>query len=132
MFFIFASQMKSLREHIVFRFLCAVLALHILNISVDTPDAQPDNIRENLSINDMESIAEIVLEQVLDIDNAIPEHDESDNGKINLKTAIDFFVPKFSVELAVINYYLLNNSSQYKENFYQQFQTELNSPPPEA
>lgn len=126
--------MKSLREHIIFRFLCAVLALHILNISVDTPDAQPDNIREDLSINDMESIAEIVLEQVLGIDNAIPEHDESDNnnGKINLKTGIDFFIQNFSVKFTDINNCLLNKPSQYKETYSEQFQTELNSPPPEA
>jgi len=126
--------MKLLREHIVFRFLWVVLALHILNISVDTPDRQPDHVSEDLSYNDMESITEIVLEQVLCIDNAIPEHDEpdNDNGKTNLKTAIDFFISKFSVKLADISYYLLNNPSQYKENFYQQFHSELNSPPPEA
>lgn len=126
--------MKLLREHIFFRVLWFVLALQILNFSVDTPDAQPDNIREDLSINDMESVVEIILEQVLDIDNAIPEHDESDNdnGKINLKTAIDFFISKFSVELADISCSLLNKPSQYKENFYKRFNPELNSPPPEA
>lgn len=126
--------MKLLREHIIFRFLWVVLALHILNVSVDTPDAQPDNIREDFSFNDMESIAEIILEQVLNIDNAIPEHDESDNdnGKINLKTAIDFFISTFSVKFADISYSLLNKPSQYKESYHEQFQPELNSPPPEA
>jgi len=126
--------MKSIREHIIFRFLCAVLALHILNISVDTLDDHPDNIREDLSINDMESIVETVLEQVLEIDNAIPEHDESDNdnGKINLKKGIDLVVPIFLVELADNSCFLINNTSQYKENYYELFQAEQNSPPPEA
>jgi hypothetical protein len=126
--------MKFFQEHIIFRFLWVVLALHILNFSVDTPDLQIDHVSEDLSYNDMESVIEIFLEQVLDIDNAIAEHDEQDNddGKINLNTGIDFFIQNFAMTLADINCYLLNNHSQYTENFYQQFASELNSPPPEA
>jgi hypothetical protein len=45
---------------------------------VDTPDPQPENVPEDLTYNDMESVVEIVLEQVLDINNAIAEKDDTD------------------------------------------------------
>jgi hypothetical protein len=55
------------------------MAMHIINCSVDAPDMQLNAIAESDSHNDMESIVEIVLEKVLEIENAIPEHDESDD-----------------------------------------------------
>ena len=55
------------------------MAMHIINCSVDAPDMQLNAIAESDSYNDMESIVEIVLEKVLEIENAIPEHDESDD-----------------------------------------------------
>jgi len=53
------------------------MALYLLNISVDAPDAFP-NAAENLNYNDMESVVEILLEQVLSIEDAVPEHDDPD------------------------------------------------------
>ena len=54
------------------------LALVILNFSIDAPDAYSDTVAEDLSFNDIESITEFVLEDVIGIYNAIPEHDEND------------------------------------------------------
>jgi len=55
------------------------MALHIFNCSVDAPDMQLNAMAESETHNDMESIVEIVLEKVLHFENAIPEHDESDD-----------------------------------------------------
>jgi hypothetical protein len=65
----------------------------MFNISVDAPDGHTDAIKEDLSINEMESIVEIVLEQCFDIANAIPEHDEEDDNEANSigKYSLQFF-----------------------------------------
>lgn len=67
------------------RLITAVLALLILNTSIDTPDPS-DTFRwngedyiEDLSYNDIESFYELVTEEVLDMENEVPEHDE-DSG----------------------------------------------------
>jgi len=54
------------------------MGLYLLNISVDTADPHPEHIPEDLSINDQESIIEIVVEKVLGFEDAIKEYDDHD------------------------------------------------------
>lgn len=72
------------------------MGLFLLNISVDTADPQPENIPEDLSFNDQESIIEILVEQVFGFQTAFKEYDDPDtkdlNNKKNLK--IDLSVPE--------------------------------------
>lgn len=118
--------MKLIREHIAFRVLWMVFALHILNCSVDTPDPNPDSVPEDLTVNDMESIVEFVLEQVFDINNAIAEHDENDteddSSGLTIKKGIDFTYydnhNKISFSNAVIT---ISKRSNYEDNFASQF-----------
>ena len=49
------------------------MGIYLLNISVDTKDPHPEYIPEDLSINDQESIVEIVVEKILGFENAIQE-----------------------------------------------------------
>ncbi len=69
------------------------MGLYLLNISVDATDPNADHLPEDLSINDQESIIEIVLEQILGFEDAIKEYDDHDpedhNKKSNVK--VDFF-----------------------------------------
>lgn len=62
------------------------MGLYLLNISVDSPDPNPESIPEDLSINDQESIIEIVLEKILGNENAIEEYDDNDKEDHNKKT----------------------------------------------
>ena len=54
------------------------MALYLLNISVDAQDPESNTIPEDLLINDQESIVELILEEVLGFQNAIPEYDDPD------------------------------------------------------
>ena len=84
-------MITRIRNSRTLRLLWFLLAAHFLNISVDSEDIRPDYTAEDLSINDQESVVEIVLEQFLDIDNAIAEHDESDaEGQNNKKGGFNF------------------------------------------
>lgn len=65
------------------------MALYLLNISVDTSDTNPDYVVEDLSINDQESIVELVVEKFLGYGNVIKEYDDPDaqdhNKRSNIK-----------------------------------------------
>lgn len=64
------------------------MGCYLLNISVDTADPHPNHIPEDLSINDQESIVELILEQILGYENAIEEYDDNDTGE-HKNTTVD-------------------------------------------
>ncbi len=72
--------MRTLRRQYNFitRLICLSLALYFLNFSVDSRDADPDSVPEDLTINDIESFSELLAEVVFDWTNAFEEHDERD------------------------------------------------------
>jgi hypothetical protein len=71
-------------KHIAVRVFCWILLLQLINISIDAPDLIPATATsqyedEDLSINDIESIYELISEIVFDVD--VPEGDENDIDK---------------------------------------------------
>jgi hypothetical protein len=94
--------MKLFRHHIMYRLLSVVMALHILNLSVDAVDALPAAIPEDLSFNEIESVVEFVLEDVLHIENALPEHDEHDETAEIAKTSVEFIALPQQISLRFI------------------------------
>lgn len=95
-------MMSKIRDIKFIRHVFFILALVVFNLSIDTPDRLPDYVPEDLSINDIESFSEFFLECTLNIENALPEHDEhdSDGG-----TALDF---KKTINPNLPSYKLLN------------------------
>lgn len=73
---------SRLRNSRFFRLSWLVMALYLLNISVDTVDPTAFYFPEDLTFNDQESIVEIVLESILGFEDAIAECD--DTGKCDL------------------------------------------------
>ena len=68
--------MNTLRQNKIFNLLWIVMALHILNFSIDAPDVIDRNIAEDLSYNEIESFTELITENILGIENAFSESDE--------------------------------------------------------
>jgi hypothetical protein len=103
---------------------------------VDSPDSQLDNVSEDLSYNDMESVVEIVLEDVLDIKDAIAEHDENDtedDSSLNLKKEIVYY-HRTKVEKNTVfdDGFHITVSTDYQEQYTSQFHPEIVPPPPKA
>jgi hypothetical protein len=127
--------MEFLRSHIVSRCLRLILALHILNCSVDTFDLHSNTVAEDVNNNDMESFAEVLMEQVLELDNFFAEHDErdDDDGGLVMKKGIDLAgnhsISKFPLDIPEHFRCRLNGNS---DSFASQFHPELTSPPPKA
>lgn len=110
------------------------MAFYLLNCSVDVDDENPGNLPENLSINDQESIIEIVLEIGLGIEDAIPENEDADGDqetshKKKLKSEIQFFVDNIGNGLrfleALANRYTTGHSDLTPPVFFK-----VPSPPP--
>lgn len=75
---------KQLSNFLVYRYLCFLMALHVINISIDTSDrtflsGRATAYHKDLSSNEIESITEFVLETCLGIVDAIPEQDDPDD-----------------------------------------------------
>lgn len=63
------------------RLFCWIMALVIINASIDPPDTYLfSDCRENPSVNEMETIGELLLEKVMGFTNLVPEQDESDDN----------------------------------------------------
>ena len=125
--------MNFIRTHIISKIITALFALHILNISVDAPDRYPDWVKEDLSINDMESISEIICEKILHINNAFPEfddHDNNDRGAV-LMNHLDLIFHS-PVVIAILPYTYTNFLyAKHIEDLFAQYIQNIVSPPPE-
>ncbi|APY12722.1 hypothetical protein BWZ22_00320 [Seonamhaeicola sp. S2-3] len=111
------------------------MSLHILNISVDAPDVKPDYIPEDLGYNDMESVVEIVLEQILGFEDAIPEQEDDDTsqGLLNHSFVPVFYQKQFNYSVLLHdNFIEKKHISFYKDKYFKQFQPEISTPPPKA
>lgn len=118
------------------RLIAFLLAMHVLNISIDTADPFHQQQKEDLSVNDIESIAELMLESVFDVTNAIAEHDEPEqeetsnfwSKKIHFST-----VERVQLHVSLIE---IGESTLLKtvfiERLHGRLTCRLHSPPPEG
>lgn len=79
-------MIRQIRNSVFIKILWGLLGLYLLNISVDVADPNSENIPEDLTINDQESIIEIIVEQILGYEDAFKEYDDADNEGQNRKT----------------------------------------------
>lgn len=98
------SLLKILRTKILVTITCIVVGLQIFNISFDPVDNHAG--MEDLSINEIESCLELVLEIALNQENAIEETDESDEAPNKPGTSLllfSFFKPVVLIENQIAN-----------------------------
>ena len=130
--------MKFIRDYINLKILWFVMALHILNVSVDPPDLLPYYVPEDLTYNEMESIVEIVLEQIFGLENAVPEHEDDDtNQGLLTKTISALPIVYFNENQRIIidiliNCLKLSKSFFYHSKFGEPFHPEIIPPPPKV
>ncbi len=70
--------MDFLRQSLIGKGLIFALALYLLNGSVDFQDQRIANYQEDLTINEIESFAELIIEEIVCIDNFFEEQSESE------------------------------------------------------
>jgi hypothetical protein len=127
--------MRFIRTKLGFatRIICLLMALYLFNFSIDTRDANPDIIPEDLTVNDIESFIEFVTEDVFGFNNAIAEHDEhdADDGgsfefiKMFFNKQIPIFIAEFKPVLG-LKFLVFNTSAVPSRTL------EITSPPPKG
>jgi hypothetical protein len=126
--------LKFIRTSIISRAICFLLAFHIFNLSVDTKDVEPDYVPEDLSINDQETIVELILEKIIGIDDAIQEQDEpdqEDGGVLDFKkiNLISYLNPKIIIPV----YNNFNSKKVFERTSFHESPTfETLFPPPQS
>lgn len=130
---IFPAVIQLLRHSTYSRFLWGFLSLYFLNISVDPSDITPSSRSEDLSINEQESVIELVVESFMGYEDAIEEQDDNDveeHTKFNLKKDYlkIFYVKEESLQ-ATINL----SKATYASTFEQEASChkKIDSPPPQ-
>lgn len=116
------------------RILCLLLALHLFNFSIDSRDRHPDFIPEDLSVNDIESIAEFMTEVVLGADNTFAEHDEADNEAGGSLDLYKWYVPSSVPVSCPVAAWSWTRTRYFIKDpaFFSEGVREVTSPPPQA
>lgn len=130
--------MNTLRQNKIFNLLWIVIALHILNFSIDAPDVIDRNIAEDLSYNEIESFTELITENILGIENAFSETDEKGDEQTEFfkkYSEITFYF--ISSKDKMINDSLKSIKNRSTSNLYSTpycstIYISIFSPPPEA
>lgn len=130
--------MNTLRQNKIFNLLWIVMALHILNFSIDAPDVIDRNIAEDLSYNEIESFTELITENILGIENAFSETDEKGDEQTEFfkkYSEITFYF--ISSKDKMINDSLKSIKNRSTSNLYSTpycstIYISIFSPPPEA
>jgi hypothetical protein len=129
---------KRRKNFFLHRLFCWLMALHIINISVDVPEHfSPRMIhgaqKEDLSVNRIESIGELILENWLGITDALPERDDAKEESDVANIEHDYFsAPLFSFSLKPVYWHLADRPVGL--TFIRAFShvQEINSPPPQG
>lgn len=79
------------------------MALLLFNSSIDPPAQSMRETAEELALNEQETIVELILEKMLDIDDAFSEHSDGDEDEHSgkLPTNGEWFLSTFQVDYSV-------------------------------
>ena len=117
-------------KNIIPRFVCWILLLQMINISIDPPDLRQlkkaaTQQKEDLTINEIESVFELVSECVFE--NSVPETEDND---IDTKlSTFDLYCYTISYSTIPASNYAVEHNDFYLNNFSFEI-PEPNAPPP--
>jgi hypothetical protein len=129
-------MLKFIRNTYLNRFIIIAITFAIINTAIDPPDLMQnmDNdfaFEEDLSVNEIESIVELVMEKGMDMKDAIPESDDSDSEDFCKKMEINVFLVTF----LPVEFYKFESLIIHQTRLIQHFSCfshRLESPPPKA
>jgi hypothetical protein len=90
-------MMPFLRKKLFTTIVCMIVSVQLFNLSFDPADISYG--KEDLSINEIESCLELILEIILGHDDAVKESDESDEATDRPGSTVTLFTISASVLL---------------------------------
>ncbi|GAB4036578.1 hypothetical protein [Spirosoma gilvum] len=129
---------KRYYNFLVYRLLCLLIALNVLNLSIDVQDTivqsgQTTVDHKDMSVNQIESIGEFILEECLGLQDAIPEHDDPDDDSELTEPESDYdFTPffVFAPKLLPVQC-LMSGNIPFQSEFVSTCVLEIQAPPPQ-
>lgn len=128
---IFCNSMNLFRHYIVHRLFSVFMALHILNLSVDT-SASFVFASDDVALNKIHSLIEFVLEDVFDIHDAVPENSNHHDTAELLETYDDCIAVQYSISFTRHDHLFSRLSFAPSLCFFMQPTLDVTSPPPKA
>jgi hypothetical protein len=126
--------LKRKRSYIVQRLFCLFQALAILNFSIDPPewDSEEATLKhETMSVNEIDSICELVLELGFEMEDAVPEQDSPDQERTFLKK-VNYLLDSPYTYLPRKPLMREVEPTFHIPSFYSAYLQEINPPPPKA
>ena len=109
-----------------------VVALQILNMSIDSPSAQM-NVKNGQTddFNYIDTYVEFIVEVVLKYDNAIPESKSREHKELQQFKYMEYIVQRYESSLDFVWIENLISRPRHTSDMYAyQFVKEINPPPP--
>lgn len=127
-------MLNFIRHTIFLRFIWAILGMHILNFSINIADNIPINQKEDLTINEQESVIEFIIEKVLGDSDAFTEYDDIDPDDHSSKkqTNIQFHLSTYfsNPEFSAILFTSIDKSNfSYNQSIIEGISSPNNPPP---
>ena len=125
--------MRYFRNHIA-RFVAFIIALQILNMSIDAPAAQMD-VKKGTedTFNYIDTYVEYIAEVILKFENAIPESKDRQQKELQQHKQYDVVFNKLTTSIISIFIDVSKKHPRRLADTYAfQFVKEFNPPPPRA
>ncbi|MBS1639170.1 MAG: hypothetical protein JSR12_03860 [Bacteroidetes bacterium] len=126
--------MKFVREHIIFKMLWLIMAIHLLNYSVNISDTQANVVTtESFQQKNTKTTS---LTEKFTIKNVIAKYSSNDDTNtfgFALDEDADWHIP-YNPFLFNYNtsFFYCSNSFQYNKKYFKNFQPDITPPPPKA
>ena len=123
--------MKRFRFYIG-RFFVIVIAMQILNMSIDSPTAQMTVMQgQTDNFNYIDTYVEFIVEVILKYDNAIPESKSREHKELQQYKYTEYIVQRYNTTLNFVwTVNLVNRPRHTSDKYAYQFVKEINPPPP--
>jgi hypothetical protein len=117
----------------LYRFFAFVVALQILNMSIDSPSAQmPKYVPNAENFNYIDTYVEFIVEVVLKYENAIPETKNRPQKEWQMQKYELVFQKIVPITVPSVFQESGNRFFNYTNGYAYQFIKEINPPPPKA
>ena len=125
--------MRYFQNHIC-RLIAFVIALQILNMSIDSPNAQmPANAANADDFNYIDTYVEYIAEVILKYDNAIPESKDRQQKELQMQKQFELVFQKIEpITISFFEKIIKKRFINFSDKYAFQFIKEINPPPPKA
>jgi hypothetical protein len=124
--------MNLFRHYIIHRLFSVFMALHILNLSVDTSSASFMLAPNQAALNEIHSLIEFVLEDVLHIPDAVPEYHNHHETAELMETSDDCIAVAHHLSFSRQDHLFSRLTFAPSLCFFVQPTRDITSPPPKA